>query len=143
MTAFSGAAPMNPSPAGDRPRRAVAPPLLTITSGRHGQWYILTLVGELDIAGVPQMQSAMDSPLATMDPPYIALDLADLSFCDSSGLNVILRAWKRGAQQGGELTLLGPHPRVTTVLQRTGLDQYLTAASRPAGSLVPPVALEQ
>ncbi|GAA2637003.1 STAS domain-containing protein [Actinomadura fulvescens] len=137
MTTPSGAAPLNPPPAGGRARRPWQPqPLLTITSGRHGQWYTLILNGELDVASAPDLQSALDHPLATMAPPYVALDLAALSFCDSSGLNTILRGWRGAAREGGELILLRPHARVTALLRLTGLDQRLTVAphlNEPSG----------
>jgi anti-anti-sigma factor len=47
----------------------------------------LRLVGELDMATVPELQTAFD----LLPPGKVTLDFTELSFIDSSGLNAIVK----------------------------------------------------
>ncbi|MFG2006797.1 anti-sigma factor antagonist [Spirillospora sp. NPDC048911] len=103
---------------------------------RHG-WVVLTLRGELDIATVPVLHEHVDDAIraaAERDlPPQVALDLIALVFCDSSGLNLLIRAWKQITASGGRILLLQPRRRLRETLACAGLDRYLTiAATVPA-----------
>ncbi|MGV9351577.1 STAS domain-containing protein [Streptomyces spiralis] len=55
----------------------------------------------------------------------VVLDLADVSFCDSAGLNVLLGA-RRQAERAGVVLVLAcvPH-RLHRILEMTGADQVL------------------
>ncbi|MFB4314850.1 STAS domain-containing protein [Actinomadura sp. 21ATH] len=66
--------------------------------------------------------------------PRIALELAELVFCDSSGLNALVRLWKRAAAADGELVLVAPQARVTAALRRTGLDRFLRVCAAVPGN---------
>ncbi|KAB2347229.1 STAS domain-containing protein [Actinomadura rudentiformis] len=44
-------------------------------------------------------------------PPLVAVDLSGLEFCDSSGLNALVRAWKQISTANGRLILLRPGAR--------------------------------
>lgn len=58
----------------------------------------------------------------------IVVDLTAVDFCDSSGLNALVRAYKRARQEGATFTVTGAYGRVDTVLRTTGLDRFLFAA---------------
>jgi anti-sigma B factor antagonist len=64
----------------------------------------LRLVGELDIAGLPALEASLDE-VAAKD---IVLDCSELTFIDCAGLGVLLRAHKRCARTGSQLTLVAP-----------------------------------
>lgn len=51
--------------------------------------------GEIDFDTAPQLQDAVDAAQHSPDRP-LHLDMADISFCDCSGLNLLLRARTRG-----------------------------------------------
>ena len=55
----------------------------------------------------------------------LIIDLTQVDFCDSSGLNVLIRAYKHAARQAGTFTVTGAYGRVDTVLRTTGLDRFL------------------
>ncbi|MFC6879471.1 STAS domain-containing protein [Actinomadura yumaensis] len=57
--------------------------------------------------------------------PRVALELSQVAFCDSSGLNAFLRLWKRAKVVGGELVLVDPGPRLAELLIRTGVDAHV------------------
>jgi len=88
---------------------------------------VVRLGGELDIAGVPGLRSAL---LDLTGPPAttkrVVLDLADLDFVDSTGLGVILAAATKLRDQGSELTVRNVRPRPRRVLDLTGAARVLT-----------------
>ncbi|WP_330342408.1 STAS domain-containing protein [Streptomyces sp. NBC_00557] len=61
----------------------------------------------------------------TGDRRYVVLDLSAVSFCDSSGLNVLLWAWRQAAEAGAVLVLACVPPALQRTLTRTGVDSLL------------------
>lgn len=78
--------------------------------------------GELDIATVPRLRDA----LAQREPAEaLVLDLRDLSFLDTSGLQMVVEVGRRARTEGFELTLVrGPHA-VQRVFEIAGLTEML------------------
>jgi anti-sigma B factor antagonist len=87
---------------------------------------VVKLAGELDVATVPQLEACLEG-LGGDGAPDICLDLSDLSFCDSSGIAAIVRAWQLVKGMGGQLSLASPQPAVRGVLEITGVLDYLQA----------------
>lgn len=87
------------------------------------------VVGELDPATAPALDDHLSRALLVDRPPRIALELSRVRFCDSSGLNALVRGWKRATAVGGELILLNPAPRVADYLRTTGVDQCITVTT--------------
>jgi anti-sigma B factor antagonist len=61
-----------------------------------------------------------------------SLDLANVSFIDSSGLRVIVRSHKRHIEFGGRLMIESPSEPVTRLLEITGLTSQLQITPNPA-----------
>ena len=61
---------------------------------RDGDVVILALHGVLDVASAPTFQTALQSILDEGDN-RVAVDMADVSFMDSSGLGVLIAAYRR------------------------------------------------
>ena len=58
------------------------------------------------------------------------LDFADIRFIDSTGLSVIVHAWREG-QQGGTVIRLASTPRfLETILDMTGVTDLLSRPQR-------------
>lgn len=55
----------------------------------------------------------------------ITVDLTEVDFCDSSGLNVLVRAYKHARAKDAVLIVTGAYGRVENVLRTTGLDRFL------------------
>lgn len=53
--------------------------------------YVVTVTGELDMLTAPVLKACLDEQLAT-DPSHLVLDLQQVSFLDSKGLNCLLFA---------------------------------------------------
>jgi anti-sigma B factor antagonist len=89
----------------------------------EGSRHTLLLRGELDIASAPALEGAFQQ-LCEGDARELVLDLSQLAFMDSTGLNAILRCRTLSGEHGCELGILpGPRPvqrvfELTQVLDR-------------------------
>jgi phosphoserine phosphatase RsbU/P len=90
----------------------------------HGDQAVVTLPKEIDIANAESVYELL-AAVAAQSPEVMTADLTSTNFCDSAGLNSLLRANRTLADNNGELRLaLGQSP-VRRVVQLTGLDQVL------------------
>ncbi len=97
---------------------------LGIRSEVHGGIPALALSGELDFAGLDLLESEL-APLERGSPPILILDLKELSFLDSSGLNIIVQANRRAADEGRRLVIVRGDHRVQRVFEWTGVTRSL------------------
>ena len=91
--------------------------------------------GELDLHTAPILRDAALEALR-QHGTTMWLDLRDVSFMDSTGLEVLLATRRRTELEGGSLTLVGPTPAVLRVLEVTGLDKLFTIAADESGAPV-------
>jgi len=86
--------------------------------------YLITVSGEVDLATSPELDVAI---IAAIDSgtSSVVIDLTDVSFMDSSGLGVIVRALKRCREAENDLDLVITNERVLKVFGITGLDQVI------------------
>ena len=80
-----------------------------------------TMTGELDLATVPLMDVAIGDSVARGGS--MVLDVADVTFADSSGIGAIIRS--ADALSPGCLVLHGVHDRVRKVIDVMGADRAL------------------
>jgi anti-sigma B factor antagonist len=100
---------------------------LTLQSERDGDMHAITLSGELDIAGAPELEAELLRAEAG-DARTIMLDLAGLEFIDSTGLRVVLNAHVRSQADSGRLVLLRPTAHTLRAFEIAGLLQRLQFA---------------
>lgn len=95
-----------------------------------GATLVIPVPGELDLAEAPALRERL---LAAVTAGYddVVLDLSGTTFVDSSGLSVIITAYKRLQAQGGRLRVTGAAGLVRSVLDVTGLDHVLTLDDDP------------
>ncbi|WP_371649822.1 MULTISPECIES: STAS domain-containing protein [unclassified Streptomyces] len=83
---------------------------------------VLSLTGELDHDTVEPLHAALAEQIAAA-PARIVVDCAGLWFCDSTGLNVLLRARAAAAQAtGAGIELVALQPPVARMFAITGAD---------------------
>ncbi|MFI1094730.1 STAS domain-containing protein [Streptomyces sp. NPDC020917] len=98
---------------------------LHVEVGHHGRSAVLTPSGELD----HHTAELLSGPLAeAMDAGVsrLVVDCANLVFCDSTGLNVLLGARLRAEQMGGGVHLAAMQPTVARVFEITGAEAVFT-----------------
>jgi anti-sigma B factor antagonist len=91
---------------------------------------VLRIRGELDISTADQLRRAAGPHVAAGG--RLVLDLSRVTFCDSTGLAVLVGFHKRLAASGGSLELYAPVPRVRHLLAITGLDRVFTVRAENA-----------
>ncbi len=92
---------------------------------------VLRLEGELDTATARELRAALDSAMAG-EATAIVLDLAELSFIDSTGIGVFLAASHQAETRGRSFALRHPVRMVRKVLHLTGVDRLVTIEASEA-----------
>jgi anti-sigma B factor antagonist len=80
--------------------------------------------GELDLASAPLLRSALQTRIDAAADDVI-LDVGGLSFCDSSGLSVLVWGHQTLLAAGGKLILRHAPERLLRLLRTTQLDSEL------------------
>jgi anti-sigma B factor antagonist len=106
-----------------------------------GQMAVVSLPVEIDIANAGQVREDLLTVL-NRGPVTLIVDMAGTTFCDSAGVNAIVRAYQQAAACGARMRLVVSAPTVQRVLAITGVDRLigtwpsvaaaLTAADQPA-----------
>ncbi|MFF8092878.1 STAS domain-containing protein [Streptomyces sp. NPDC016675] len=96
---------------------------------------VLALAGEIDHDTGGQLRQALDA--AGTDRPRIVLDMRQVTFMDSSGINILIAAHQDIATSGGWLRLAAPADAVLRVLRLVGVDQLIDCHSTLNGALTP------
>jgi anti-anti-sigma factor len=99
----------------------------------HPPGVVLTLRGELDLASVEALQEQLNRVMRGREA--VAIDLSGLTFIDSSGLRMLVRAEQELRASGGRLVLV-PGPRaVHRTFELTGLDSCFELCDSPDAAL--------
>jgi anti-sigma B factor antagonist len=80
--------------------------------------------GEVDLYTAPVLKSRLFSLVAD-GALYLTVDLADVTFLDSTGLGVIVSTLKRVREGGGNLQIQSPSAPAFKVLEITGLTKLI------------------
>jgi anti-sigma B factor antagonist len=98
------------------------PPQLALTRTRIGHRFVVAAEGEIDLASVPLLRSALlDAEQSGC--AEIWLDLSDVEFMDSTGITAIVDA--RGALDGRRFALICPGGAVRRVLDIAGIEHAI------------------
>ena len=94
---------------------------LDIISKDAGRELTLTLRGELDHHGAKDVMQRMELALDAALPLKLTLDFSGVSFMDSSGIAVVMRAQKRMRALGGGAVLRQVPPQAKRVFDAAGI----------------------
>ncbi|MCY0963451.1 STAS domain-containing protein [Streptomyces sp. H27-H5] len=97
-------------------------PVLTVTyQNIDHRTRVLSVTGDLDHTLLDPLEEALADAMRAHPPlRLLVIDLAALGFCDSSGLNVFLKARQDTQQHGIELRLARPSRPLQRILELTG-----------------------
>lgn len=90
---------------------------------------VVQLAGELDVYSCAQLRAEL-TELSAAGQHRLAVELAGLNFCDSSGLGVLVGAMKRARAGDGGLALVQVPDDLMRVLRITGLTKVLPVFSQ-------------
>ncbi|MEE1782616.1 STAS domain-containing protein [Streptomyces sp. SP17BM10] len=80
---------------------------------------VCALVGDLDVETLAAAAETL-AALVARRPAAVVIDLREVAFCDSSGLNLLLRTRIEAEKVGLDLRLAAVAPTVMRVLELTG-----------------------
>lgn len=111
-------------------------PELSLDSRTEGDWTVLSVSGEVDLATAPQLRERLDG-LIDEGGERLVVNLEGVSFLDSTGLSVLVGALNRIQERGGTLALAALSRPVRKVLATVGLEQQFAIHETVAEVLGP------
>ena len=79
----------------------------------------LHLIGEIDLALANELEARLGDALSS-DAAWVTVDLRDVSFMDSTGIEILMRA-RRSPLAGPRMFVYGARGQTKRLLQLTGL----------------------
>lgn len=98
---------------------------MPITVNSRDSGLTIALSGEIDHHGARAMMTQLDEAIAQRLPARLVLDLSGVTFMDSSGIAVVLRAKRRMEALSGSLMVINIPPQAARVLETAGLARYV------------------
>jgi stage II sporulation protein AA (anti-sigma F factor antagonist) len=84
------------------------------TDRRRDGVVVISVVGELDVDSSDELRAVLD-PYFAGRPAKVIVDVSQLTFIDSSGLNLLAVAARTVTALGGAFVVAGPSPSITRV----------------------------
>ena len=110
----------------------LAPPTPLETEIRRvGTHALVLLVGEIDLSTVGQLYEEL-AELAHEGVCHVSLNVAEVTFMDSTGLSLLVTEHKRMESMKGELIIFSPSRQVRRLFEICGLDSYLNIRPKRA-----------
>lgn len=85
-----------------------------------GEPSVITAAGESDLDNIDPLSEAVEAALA--HHPHLVLDLADITFADSTFLTALINARSSALEKDGSVRLLAASSTVRRLLELTGAD---------------------
>lgn len=86
-----------------------------------GDRRVLDVVGEIDVYTAPQFKEAVNTALADGEK-HLLINMAGVTYMDSSGFGTLLSATKRLRPQGGTVNLVKCNSAIDRILRITRLN---------------------
>lgn len=99
-----------------------------------GDAFVVSAAGEADMYTAPRLEQALEGVLA-LGGTSVVLDLAEVTFIDSTVLGVLLRYRGRLERLGGSLVIVSEDRRILRTFEITGLDRLFSIERRLADGI--------
>ena len=103
---------------------------MEITTSYSSGRLILHLSGELDHHGAKGAMDKIEGYLEKYMPRDAVLDLAGLTFMDSSGIGVILGRYRILRDRGGKMAVCHMNPHIARIFHMSGMDRIIPELDR-------------
>ncbi|MFD3334641.1 STAS domain-containing protein [Streptomyces sp. NPDC058700] len=100
--------------------------------------HVVALVGDIDHTTVGTFRQALTPPGGSA--PHTVVDCRDVTFMDSSGINILVAANNAARSHGGSLRLAHTPAPVLELLRIVGLDDLIPVYPTLEDALAPPAA---
>lgn len=114
---------------GDPPCSPVPPhPQAGLTREWFADHTAIAISGGLDAVPTPSLRDRLHAALQDTGA-YLIVDLSSVTFCDASGLAMLVGACRRTEPKGTAVVFAGPHPQAARLPEITGPLSTLTMRS--------------
>ena len=107
--------------------RPIEPDFEVSTERIGGDGRIVAVRGEIDVYTAPELRDALKQALDA-GCVRVVIDLGGTTFVDSSGLGVLVGAYRRLRDRGGALAIVNDDRDIARTFEITGLDELLPIA---------------
>jgi len=90
------------------------------------------VMGELDLATANNFRETTDRAIDEIMGLNLIIDLAKVTFIDSSGLGVILGRFRKIRAKGGQMILVGLSANIKRILELSGILSFIPVCSSEA-----------
>lgn len=91
----------------------------------RGDRTVAALSGEIDHHNAAEARDMLDRLIESEQPVMFGMDLSGVTFCDSSGLGLVMGRMRKCASVGSELVIVNPSPAAEKILNIAGIDKLL------------------
>lgn len=89
-----------------------------------GRVVVVSLPAEIDISNADQVREDLLSVI-NRGAVLLVVDMSATTFCDSAGVNALVRAFRRATASGAGMRLVVTAPTVQRILAITGVDHLI------------------
>ena len=105
-----------------QPRQAQPTGVISSQALTERIWKISPDFPRLESNSSPDLQTALDAEIDA-GRIWLIVDLSQVGYISTSGLKVLVNAWRRAREANGSVVLAGLHPHVLEVFETVGFDQ--------------------
>ncbi len=98
---------------------------MPVVCTEQGRTLTARLSGEIDHHAAKQIMAELAEQIDAALPECLVLELSQVTFMDSSGIAVLLNAWRRMGQLEGSVEVCQVPEQARRVLQCAGLERLL------------------
>jgi len=102
---------------------------MPVTCEETGRSLIVRVEGEVDHHAARQLMTQLSRQMDAALPKQLTMDLGGVTFMDSSGIALVLRAYRRMGQLQGVMKLQNVPVQAGKVLRAAGVDRLLPWSS--------------
>jgi len=90
---------------------------------RDDRCTVVRVQGDIDVVSRTRFEETLFKVVDADEPTVV--DMREVTFCDSTGLNALVAANRRAGQRGTHIALVALPPRVQRVFRITGIDKFI------------------
>lgn len=98
---------------------------MEIRSEQQGGTSVAYVLGEIDHHNAKEARERLDAIIDNDRPISFRLDLSNVSFCDSSGLGLVMGRLRKCNTAGCTLTIQNPSSAAMKILEIAGMDRII------------------
>lgn len=114
----------------------VSRPLLHVELREDGSAGVIAVAGEMDISSAGDVRQVIYRALRHC-PETLTLDLSEISFCDSTGVHLVLQAHRKATAYGTRFQILLPTGSARRVFDLCCVADYVTVLDGDADTAHP------